>query len=181
MSARNGPETFGWITRLLHWSMALAIFAMLAFGSILSGMEPSLSNLWMYGAHKSFGLTLLALALLRLIWHRISPPPHAMDQGEPEWQLALARWVRFAFYVLLLAVPVTGWIASAASGLDTVLFETWTLPRIAPVSERWEEGFFAAHRMLTKLLIVTILLHLAGALRRALKPGDRTLARMWRG
>ena len=87
MAWRNSPTRFGLVTRLLHWGMALALLAMLAFGTRIAGMEPGLANLWMYGLHKSIGLLLLALVVLRLIWHRISPPPRpagrAWRLGEP--------------------------------------------------------------------------------------------------
>lgn len=172
----NSGTGFGAITRALHWIMALGVIGMLAFGTYLARMEVSLANLWMFGFHKSIGLLLLAMALLRLGWHRLSPPPAPLG-GVPAWQMQLARFTHAGLYLLVLAVPLTGWIASAASGLDVVLFERWTLPRIAPVSEAWQDGFFLAHRLLTKLLMALVALHVAGALKRR----DGTLRRMLRG
>ena len=122
MAWRNSPTRFGLVTRLLHWGMALALLVMLAFGTRIAGMEPGLANLWMYGLHKSIGLLLLALVVLRLIWHRISPPP--APQGAPgDWTTRLARAAHVALYLLLLAIPLSGWVASSASGLDVMLFD----------------------------------------------------------
>ncbi|MCB1357189.1 MAG: cytochrome b [Maritimibacter sp.] len=172
----NTPERFGLLTRALHWLMALGIVGMLAFGTVLTRIEPSLSTIWMYGVHKSVGLVLLALALGRIAWHRASPPPPPLG-GVPAWQSRLARATHRALYLLVVAVPLSGWIGSAASGLDVVAFGRWTLPRIAPISEPWQDGAFLIHGVLTKLLAALIVLHIAGALKRR----DGTLRRMVRG
>lgn len=179
MTWRNSPTRFGLVTRLLHWGMALALLGMLAFGTRIADMEPGLANLWMYGLHKSIGLILLALVVLRLIWHRISPPPAPL--GAPgSWANRLARAAHALLYLLLLAIPLSGWIASSASGLDVMLFDRWVIPPIAPVSEAWENAGWAAHGLLTKLLVGVIALHAAGAVKRQIDD-DGTLTRMWRG
>lgn len=175
----NGPSGFGWVSRLLHWTMALAILGMLGLGLYVARMEVSLANLWLYGLHKSIGLTLLALVLLRLLWHRISPPPAPLG-GVAPWQLALARAAHLALYVLMLAVPLTGWFASAATGLD-VLWWGVTLPPVAPVSESLSDAGFLLHRVATRLLMAVVALHVAGALWRAFVHRDATLRRMASG
>lgn len=181
MSAPNGPERFGWVSRFLHWAMAILIIAMLVFGTILARMEVSLTNFWLFSLHKTIGVTLLLLALLRLGWHLVSPPPPSLSAGIAPWKLTLARWSHRALYVLMLAIPLTGWIASGASGLDVVVFGKITLPPLASVSEAWEKGFFAAHSVLTKLLMAVLALHVAGALHRHFVGRDRTLRRMLTG
>jgi cytochrome b561 len=179
MAWRNTPRSFGLVTRILHWAMALLILGMLAFGTRIAGMEPGLANLWMYGLHKSLGLILLALVLIRLLWHRLSPPPAPLGP-QNTWSARLARIVHGTIYLLLLAVPISGWVASSASGLDVMLFDRWVIPPIAPVSEAWENAGWAAHSVLTKLLMALLLLHVAGALKRQME-GDGTVTRMWRG
>lgn len=176
MGVTNSASRFGLATRALHWLMAAGIIAMLGFGTYLGRIEPSLSTIWMYGAHKSVGLVLLALALARVGWHLASPPPHPLG-GVPAWQTALARATHRGLYLLIVAVPLSGWIGSAASGIDVVLFDRWTLPRIAPLSEAWTDGAFLVHGVLTKLLAALVVLHIAGALKRR----DGTLRRMLRG
>lgn len=173
MAARNTPESFGWVTRALHWAIAAGALAMLGLGSYIARMEVSLSNLWLFGFHKSLGLVLLSLALLRIAWHRFSPPPRPLEDGIA-WHAALARGVHRLFYLLLLALPVSGWIASAATGIDTVVFGRWTLPRIAPVSERLELVGFALHGGLAACLALLLGLHILGAFHRR----DGTLRRM---
>ena len=89
---RNDPAHFGLISRVIHWTMAALILAMLVLGTILSQMQPGLANLWLYGLHKTGGFIALALVISRLIWHRISPPPAPI--GPPnDWTNRAARLV----------------------------------------------------------------------------------------
>lgn len=176
MAARNGTDSYGWVTRTLHWSMAAAVIFMIGLGTWIAAMQPSLSTLWLYALHKSVGLTLLTLVLVRLVWHRLSPPPPTLG-GVARWQSMAALWTHRSLYGLLVAVPLTGWIASAATGID-VVFWGIVLPRIAPVSPALEDGFFYAHWILTRLLILAVALHIAGALHRQVIKRDATLRRM---
>lgn len=171
--AGNSATSFGWVSRWLHWVTAVLVLTLLALGSYIARMEVSLANLWLFGLHKTIGFVVLTLLVLRVAWHRRTPPPQPLDDGV-RWHARLATTVHRLFYLLLLLVPVTGWIGSAASGLDVVVFGRWTLPRIAPASETLETAAFAVHGALTKLLFVLVVLHVAGALRRR----DGTLRRM---
>ena len=176
---RNSPSRFGRSSRLLHWLMAALILALLVLGSVLVRIQPNLSTLWLYGLHKTMGLTALSLAVIRLIWHRISPPPPPI--GPPShWQNRAARATHLALYLLMLAIPLSGWIASSATGLDVVIFGQITLPPIAPTSEPLENVGFAVHGILTKALMALLLAHIAGAVLRGLK-GDGTLRRITKG
>ena len=176
---RNTAGQIGRVTRGLHWGMAALILGQIALGLSLPRLAPSLSNLWLYGLHKSLGATLLALVVLRLIWHRISPPPPPLGETGA-WPGRLARAVHAAIYVALVVVPVSGWVGASASGIDTVIWGIWTLPAIAPMTEAWQDGGFAVHAWATKALMALLALHLAGALHRGAK-GDGTLRRMWTG
>ena len=179
MNFRNTTDSFGVVSRLLHWTMALGVIVMLALGNRLANLQPDLSTLYLYGAHKTLGMTILSLALLRLIWHRISPPPAPM--GAPNlWANRAARAAHIMIYVLLIAIPTSGWIASSATGIDVLIFDRWVIPPIAPVSELWEKRGFAVHGILTKALFGLILVHILGAMKREIG-GDGTLTRMISG
>ena len=175
----NSAEGFGWVTRVIHWLMALALLGMLALGTVLENMQPGLANLWLYGLHKTTGISLLALVALRGLWHRWSPPPEPLD-GVPRWQMQAALWVHRSLYGLMIAIPLSGWIASSATGIDVMFADRWVMPVLAPVSEAWENAGFAVHGALTKLLMALVALHVAGALKRAWA-GDGTLRRMVAG
>ncbi|MEO8242858.1 MAG: cytochrome b/b6 domain-containing protein [bacterium] len=179
MAWRNDPQHFGLVSRVIHWAMAILVLAMLVLGTKLSTMQPGLANLWLYGLHKTGGIIALTLILLRLIWHRISPPPAPL--GPPNaWPNRAARLAHAAIYVLLLAIPLSGWIASSATGIDVMFADRWVIPPIAPVSERWEYWGFFVHKVLTKLLMLTLTLHVLGALKRV-RDHDGTMRRMTLG
>ena len=176
---RNGPASFGLVSRVLHWLMAAGVLFMLALGSYLVRMQPGLANLWLFGLHKTLGIVLLSLVILRLIWHRISPPPPPIGPAAA-WETRLARLAHVALLALLVIIPLSGWSASSATGIDVMFMDRWTLPRLAPVSAAWENAGFAVHGLATKALIGVLVLHVTGALWRA-RRGDGTLRRMVRG
>ena len=152
---------------------------MLALGNRIADMQPDLSTLYLYGLHKTVGVTILAFVVLRFVWHRISPPPRPI--GAPSaWETRIARAGHALFYLLLFAVPISGWFASSATGIDTVIFGRWTLPPIAGVSQVWEKRGFLLHGILTKALFGLIILHILAALKREID-GDGTLTRMISG
>lgn len=179
MEWKNTPDSFGLISRLLHWVMAIGVLFMLALGNRLADLKPDLSTLYLYGLHKTLGIGILTLAVLRLLWHQLSPPPHPI--GPPSafgtWG---ARAAHAVIYVLLIAIPLSGWFASSATGLDVMIFDRWALPPIAPVSELWEKRGFAVHGLLTKALFGLIFIHILAALKREIE-GDGTLTRMISG
>lgn len=173
---RNDAQHFGLVTRLFHWVMAALIVALLILGTRLAHIQPGLANLWLFGLHKTMGLIALGFAVARLAWHHFTPPPDAL--GSPlAWDNRLARLVRRLLYLLMLLVPVSGWVYASATGLDTVFANRWIVPPIAPVSEAWEDGAKLVHFILTRLLIGALILHVGGALRRAWAR-DGTLRRM---
>lgn len=174
---RNGTDGYGLVSRTLHWGMALLIVVLLSLGLRLSSMQPDLSTLWLYGLHKTLGLTLLALVLLRLVWHRISPPPQPLASG---WQVRAAKAGHLALYALMLVIPLSGWVASSATGIDTLFADRWVVPPIAPVSELLEASAFAIHGIATKLLMALVTVHALAAFQHEMA-GEGTLTRMLRG
>ncbi|WP_309668366.1 cytochrome b [Tabrizicola sp.] len=178
MAFRNTPDSFGLITRVLHWAMALLVLTMLALGLRISDMEPGLSNLWLYGLHKTLGFGVLTLIVLRLGWHLISPVPKPI--GPPGLAQLAARAGHILFYVLLIAIPISGWAGSSATGIDVMIADRWVVQPIAEVSEAGEAFWFSVHEVLTKILIGLIIVHMLAALKRELA-GDGTLRRMIRG
>lgn len=172
--------SFGPVTRALHWIMAAGILSTFALGAYVARMEVGLSNLWLFGLHKTLGISLLVLATIRLLWHGVRPPPGPLP-GPPEWQMTLARLTHRALYLLMFAVPLSGWAYASATGLDVLIFNRFILPPIAPVSETWEARLLLVHKTLTWSLIAIVALHVAGALKRGLIARDGTIARMIRG
>ena len=176
MALRNDAGGYGAVTRALHWIMAAGVLATLPLGLYIARMEPALSTIWLYGLHKTLGMTLLAFLVLRLLWHRASPPPAPL----PGPFAGTARVAHRALYALLIVVPLVGWVASSATGIDTVIFGRVTVPAIAPASPGLEKAAFAVHRVAAWLLGALVVLHAAAAVWHGAR-GDGTLRRMIRG
>lgn len=177
MALRNGPDEFGLISRLFHWGMALLLISLLALGLRIAAMEPSLSTLWLYGLHKTLGLTALALLLLRVIWHLISPPPGPQATG---WMRLFIKAWHWTLYALMIATPIAGWAGSSASGIDTLYAETFVIPPLVEPNETSEFVWFILHEIFAKTLLGMVIVHMLAALKREMD-GDGTLTRMLRG
>ncbi|MCU0828687.1 MAG: cytochrome b/b6 domain-containing protein [Tabrizicola sp.] len=178
MQLRNGPQTIGLVTRLLHWGTMLLVVVMLALGNRIADMQPGLDNLWLYGLHKTLGFLVLALTLARIGWHIASPPPPPIGPRDvAHWAARAAHW---AFYALLLAIPLTGWAGSSATGIDVMIADRWTVPPLVEASAEAEAFWFRLHDILTKVLFGLVTLHMLAAFKREMD-GDGTLTRMLKG
>jgi cytochrome b561 len=178
MGWRNGPGEFGLVTRALHWGMMLLVIGQLALGNRIEDMAPGLSNLWLYSLHKTLGFAVLTLILARIGWHLASPPPNPI--GPRSATFWAARSVHWTFYIPLIAIPLSGWAGSSATGIDVMIADRWTVPPLVEASAEAEAFWFGVHGLLTKLLFGLIVLHMLAALKRELN-GDGTLTRMIRG
>ncbi len=169
MSAATGasivPPRFTPLQRVLHWSMAACILAMLFIGV---GMVSTISQryLTLVSIHKPLGIAILLLVLVRIaVRLRLGAPPLPADLPQP-MKLA-ARLSHYAFYALMLAMPLIGWgMLSAAAYPVQVL--GYTLPPILPQSDALHSLLWNAHRTLAFAFFALILLHLGAALFHAL-------------
>lgn len=162
---------------VLHWLVAALVVAQFTFGWWMVGIpkDPPGMRANAFNLHKSVGLTILALMLVRIAW-RLAHKPPALP-AMPQWQAMLARTVHVGLYVLLIALPLTGYIGSAFSGYP-VKFFGWTLPSWAPKDVAVKDWMSAAHLAIGWALAVAFTLHLAGALKHALLDRDGLLRRM---
>ncbi len=126
--------------------------------------------------HKSVGITILMLAVLRLGWRALNPTPRA-PAGAP-WEHALARGAHVALYGLLFAMPLSGWMMSSAKNYPVSWFNVLPLPNLVPVSESIYEFMHEAHELLATALIVVAVAHVLGALRHHFIKKDDVLKRM---
>lgn len=159
------PPRFTPLQRVLHWLMAACIFAMLFIGV---GMVSTVSQryLTLVSIHKPLGIAILLLVLVRIVVRlRSGAPPLPADLPEP-MKLA-AHLSHYAFYALMLAMPLIGWgmLSAAAYPVQVLGF---TLPPIVPQSDALHSLLWTAHRTLAFAFFALILLHLGAALFHAL-------------
>jgi cytochrome b561/polyisoprenoid-binding protein YceI len=174
---------------ILHWTTALFVLLQLAGGFLMADVlaEGSRQQYVVFQLHKSLGITILVLTLARVVWRLFNPPPPE-PAGVARWEAVLANLVHKLFYVLLVAVPLAGWLAVSVSrlALPTNLFFAPFLPwphlpgfGALPDAARgaWEDGAAGLHGLLAWTMGALVALHVAGALKHHLADG-RFIARM---
>ncbi|MCB8882985.1 cytochrome b [Acidisoma cellulosilytica] len=182
MRWRSTTEDWGAVAKLLHWAMAVCIMLMIAMGITMRWFLGG--NLALqytaYQLHKSFGFTLLLLAVGRLLW-RLSAKavPAAPDAAKPH-ERWLANGVHAALYIAMFGMPISGLLATSASPLNvpTVIFDLFTLPRPIGPNAALATLFSGIHFWLACLLVVSLTLHVAGAIWHMAVLHDGVLQRM---
>jgi cytochrome b561 len=167
----------------LHWAIAALIAWQLGSGL---WMVPAIDDaarwvnaFWVYQVHKSTGLMVLVLSLFRLIWRWTHLPP-PLPSHMPAWQRAASGIMHGTLYVLMIAVPLAGWLvaSSSALGLPTEVFGWFAWPHL-PVSPAFEPIAKAAHRLLAYALALLAAGHVAAALAHQFAAHDGLLWRIW--
>jgi cytochrome b561 len=168
--------------KVLHWVIAVLIAVMVPVGiGIANLLEPGPVTNILYEVHKSIGVTVFSLALVRILvrWRRGAPP---VVPGLPSWQRAAAYSSHYALYLLIVLVPLTGWAATSVCCAPVNWF--WTVPVTLPLSGggmEASEPIFQVHRALALTLTGIVLIHAGAALHHHFVRRDRTLARMLPG
>jgi cytochrome b561 len=159
------PRPFPLFSRILHWTMAAMILAMLFIGI---GMIASLPDYhWLISIHKPLGMLVLVLAAIRLVNRLLNPPPPLPD-GMPAWQRHAAIGSHVLLYALMFAVPLVGWAMLSAARYPVVLYGPLQLPPIAPQDPALFAALRTTHTVLALLLFATFLAHFGAALMHAL-------------
>lgn len=174
-SATDVPRRFTALQRALHWLMAAFILAMLFIGV---GMVSTVSQryLTLVSIHKPLGIAILVLVLLRIgVRLRFGAPPLPADLPEP-MKLA-AHLSHYAFYALMLAMPLIGWAMLSAAAYPVQVLN-FTLPPIVPQSDTLHSLLWTAHYTLAFAFFALILLHLSAALFHALIRRDDVFGAM---
>jgi len=161
---------------VLHWLIALALAFQLALGF---SMPKNASGFALFQLHKSVGVTILVLTLLRLVWRLTHRPPAAVEGG---FQGFLAKAVHTLLYVFMIGAPLTGWalVSTDATGIPTLLYGTIPWPHL-PLPAGLNEPLEETHELLAWIGLALVVLHLAGALRHQLLLKDGLLRRIGPG
>ena len=182
---RSTSQRYGDIAVIFHWVIALLIIGLLVIGKYMTSLEENdpvrfVLTQW----HKSFGITVLILSVLRLLWRFTHKPPPELA-SIAHWQRRAASLAHGLLYVLMFILPITGWIMVSASplDLDTVLFNVipWPhLPGLHTLENRGDiaHSFQEYHEIAGIILIVILLAHSGAALKHHLFDKDETLVRM---
>jgi len=177
MQFKNSSERYGAISVLLHWGVALCVLALFAVGLWMVGL--GYYHPWRQIApdlHKSIGIVLFAVMLLRLIWRFLSPPPPPTPNQGKFTRIA-AKLGHGLLYILLFAVLICGYLISTAEGAGIVIFGAFTVPAVITISGK-AEFVGMLHLYFAIALVVLAGLHALTALKHHFIDRDATLVRM---
>ena len=177
MSLKN-TDRWGGPSMTLHWLIAALILCIGVVGLTMGELPRTPKYFWVYTAHKSLGITVLVLMLLRLGWRVYAGAP-APVPGTPTWQARAASLTHWLLYALALAMPLSGWLYDSASGLRPFkFFGLFTMPKLVPPDESLRALTHEVHEWGFWLLIALVLLHVGAAFYHHVFQRDATLVRM---
>jgi cytochrome b561 len=173
------PITFNLLARVLHWTMAVLVIAMLYIGiGMVSTVSPRYHAL--LTLHKSIGILILGLVVIRLVNRLLRPPP-ALPTDLPAWQTIAAEASHILLYGLMFALPLVGWGMLSAGGYPIVVFGGLQLPHILPHDAHLFANLRQAHTVLALSLFLVFLVHLGAGLFHGLIRRDKVLPSMTTG
>jgi len=161
----------------LHWLVAFGIFGAFSLGLYMQDLPLSPAKLKLYSYHKWAGVTIFMLVLVRLVWRFTHPAP-PLPLSIPAWQRRLAAGMHHLLYVLVVCIPLSGWLMSSAKGFQTVWFCVLPLPDLLPKDKALGDALAAVHQLLNLSMAALVTVHVAAAIRHQLHDGDAVLARM---
>jgi cytochrome b561 len=187
MQLRNSLQRYGAVAQALHWVMVVLILGMVVLGLYMEGLPraekmPGNTGYLLYQLHKSFGLTVLALAVLRLAWRIADPAPPVPAQHGGLVRLA-AHLSHIALYGLIFAMPLSGWLYVSADPLShgmvpTRFFDLFEVPNLLGADEATRDFFRGVHGVLYLVVLAVVAVHALAAFVHHFWFRDNVLLRM---
>ncbi len=181
-------KTYTPVAITLHWVLAILLMLMVFMGwymedlreQMLAGEAPLDQVQAVYNTHKTIGLIILAMSFLRLYW-RLRHPGPGLPEGMTGWERLAAQGTHWAFYAIMIGMPIGGWLASSASPFPAFFFNDPALPipkLPVPQSEELAGQLGSAHGAGAWAFLILVGLHIAAALKHQFINRDNLLARM---
>lgn len=177
MQLRNRPDRWAPVSQLLHWGTLVLLVWLAWLGLTMVDMPNAPPKINAYALHKSLGLTLLVLVTLRLAWRLFAGAPRPVA-GTPRWQARIASLTHVGIYVLMFAIPLSGWLFNSASGYPLQWFKQFNLPAIAGRDAGLADLARDVHEWGFWLLLLMVAAHAGAALYHHFVQRDDTLRRM---
>ncbi|MEH6651473.1 MAG: cytochrome b [Motiliproteus sp.] len=178
MAMTNSSTRFGWLTRLLHWLVAIHILGLVGLGYYMVGLsyyDPNYhDSLYL---HKAFGVSALALGLIKALWYLANTHP-GPTAALPEWQQRASSVVHGLLLLLMVAIPVSGYLISTSAGDGIELFGGIELAAMFTVSDEWRDIAIEVHEFTAYAILAITALHALAALKHQFIDRDGTLKRM---
>ena len=177
MTLKNTDDRWGAVSQLFHWVIVALILVMAYIGLTMGDLPNGPRKINIYALHKSIGLTILALVVLRVLWRVYAGAP-APVPGTPTWQQRIASVTHFLLYALLFAIPLSGWVLNSSAGYPLQWFKLFNLPALVTRDADLRQLAGNVHELLFWSLVGLALLHAAAALYHHIFQRDDTLARL---
>ncbi len=177
MSIRNNSQAWGSLSIGLHWLTFILILGLAMVGLIMTDLANGPLKIQVYALHKSFGLTVLALTIIRLLWRLLSTTPE-ITINTPAWQKWIAKLTHGLLYLLLFAMPISGWLYNSAAGFPLKYFGLFKLPKLSVYDPELKQLAGDAHTTFFYILALLMLMHASAALKHHYLDKDNTLTRM---
>lgn len=174
---RNTGRAYGLVAQLFHWAIVVGIALQYTWAWRADQTDSIRTEYQLIVQHKSIGMTVLALAILRILWRLFNRPP-ALPDGMKRWERFAAAFTHWALYGAIMAMPITGWIYSSAAGYGAEFYGLLDIPDLVGTSEALESVFHEIHELLGIALLVLIGVHVAAALQHHFVKKDDVLKRM---
>ena len=164
MQIFNTNERWGAVAKFFHWTIVILIVVQFVLAMTAHDLPLGRQRFEITALHKSFGITIFMLAVLRLIWRFMNKVPPLPDTLK-SWERFLAHATHIALYALILIMPITGWMYSTASNFPVSWFGLFTLPGLVGADRELAHTLHEVHETLAKVLVGVATLHIAGALK----------------
>lgn len=172
-------ESYNAIAKILHWLIAAMVVLQFLLANLAEGAEDAGSKfqqLVLLANHKSVGITILSLAIIRLGWRFFRPPPAPLPM--PTWQRRASSISHWSLYALLILMPLSGWLMSSASAISVSWFNVFQLPDLVTANEGLEEFFEEVHEVFSNLLFLLALIHVGAAIKHTFINHDGAIRRI---
>lgn len=177
MQIKNTQTSYGFVAKLFHWFIAIAIIGLLIVGFNMSSMEASNQKWQLYFLHKSLGVTILILVVLRLTWRLTNTQPD-LPFDLPLWQKAASKITHYLLYLLMLVMPLSGIMMSRYGGYEINVFNLFIIPPFAEKKPELGKLFYEIHEISAFILSGLICVHILAGLYHHFIRKDYVLSRM---
>ena len=179
MATKNTLSSYGFVSKNFHWIMAVIILFNFTLGYFMGDLDKGPLRFFIFNLHKSLGILVLVLIILRLFWRLINLVPAPLSQNYLLNKLSKA--VHYFFYFILLVVTFSGWTYSSARGGPINVFGLFSVPALVEKNNEIAKIAITIHTLSVYVFIAFVGLHILASLDHHYFLKDKTLKRMWFG
>ncbi|GDX36864.1 cytochrome b [Candidatus Pelagibacterales bacterium] len=177
MALKNTLSSYGFVSKNFHWIMTFVILLNFSLGFFMGDLDKGPLRFFIFNLHKSLGILIIILIILRLFWRLINLVPTPLSQS---YLLnKLSKFVHYFFYFILLVVTFSGWTYSSARGGPISVFGLFSVPALVEKNDEIAKIARNIHTLSVYVFIIFVAIHILASLYHHYFLKDKTLKRMW--